>query len=364
MIIFLSLILLGTISGLIFINQKKFGKLASGERLERIKKSPNYNNDAFHNQTFTPTFADGTSYWEVMKMFFFGKFERTTPIDKIPSIKTNLKNISHDEDIIVWFGHSSYFMQIEGKKYLIDPVFSGAASPIPFSIQAFPGSNVYSADDIPELDYLIITHDHWDHLDYETIMKLKSKVKSIICPLGVGEHFEYWGFDTKKITEEDWGAEVKLDLEVKINYTTARHFGGRLWRNKTLWTSYVLQTSKYKIFIGGDGGYDKHFKEIGDKFGPFDIAMLESGQYNKFWRNIHLMPNEIINSAIDLITKRLFTVHNSKFKLAQHPWDEPLNSIIENNKSVNMNIVTPKIGEKVNLQDSNQQFEYWWKNVK
>ncbi len=364
MLIIVAIILVISLAVFLFINQSKFGKLPSGERLERIKKSVNYKDGAFHNQTFTPVFADGVTYFDVMKEFFFGKTENAVPVNEIPSIKTNLLNLAPNLDIMVWFGHSSYFIQADGKRFLVDPVFSGSASPLPFSITAFKGSNVYSAADIPQIDYLLITHDHWDHLDYETIIELKQKINRIVCPLGVGEHFEYWGFDKNKIIEEDWNTEILLDGGFVINTVPARHFGGRIFRNKTLWTSYVLKSPKFNFFIGGDGGYDKHFAEIGSKFGQFDLAILENGQYNKFWKNIHLMPDEIMLAAKELKAKRLFPVHNSKFKLALHPWDEPMNLVNKYKVNQEVNVITPMIGELIHLNDTSQQFSEWWKKVK
>ena len=159
-----------------FMQQKKFGKLPTGERLERIKKSPNYRDGKFQNINFTPDLTEGVRYYQVIKEFLFDKSKRAAPVDILPSVKTNLLSLSADKNVLVWFGHSSYFMQIDGRKILVDPVFSGNASPIN-STKSFKGSDIYTTDDIPEIDYLFISHDHWDHLDYETIVKLKPKIR-------------------------------------------------------------------------------------------------------------------------------------------------------------------------------------------
>jgi len=265
---------------------------------------------------------------------------------------------------LVWFGHSSYFMQVDGKKILVDPVFSGSASPFSFSIKAFNGTDRYTPDETPEIDYLFISHDHWDHLDYETILRLKPKIKKIICALGAGTHFEYWGFDKNSIIEMDWNEQITLDSGFVVNATPARHFSGRGFkRNQTLWTSFVFQTPSMNIFIGGDGGYDKHFAEIGKEFGPFDLAILENGQYNANWRYIHLLPDDLIKAFKDLNAGRLFTVHSSKFALANHPWDEPLVKVTSNSKELNIPLITPMIGELVNLKDNTQKFTEWWKGI-
>jgi len=347
------------------LQHPKYGKLPSKERLERIKQSKNYKNGEFQNQSITPVMAEGVSYWSVSKEFFFNKNERVTPTDSLPSKKTDLINLDKNTDVLLWFGHSSYFIQLDGKRILVDPVFSGNASPFSFSIKAFKGTDRYSADDIPEIDYLFISHDHWDHLDYETIKQLKPKIKKVICGLGTGAHLEHWGYSNSQIVEMDWNEQVILDSGFIVNATPARHFSGRgLKRNQTLWTSFVFKTPTMSLFIGGDGGYDKHFAEIGEKFGPIDLAILENGQYNKNWKYIHLLPEELIKAYKDLNAKRLFTVHSSKFALGNHAWDEPLIKVSASSKQLNIPLITPMIGESVNLKDSAQTFSEWWINVK
>ncbi len=364
MYILLSLVLLVAAATIIVLNQKQFGKMPSGERLERIKRSPNYRDGAFQNLSITPVMAEGKSYFTVAKETLFAKKVRVTPKNSIPSVKTDLLHLDRNKDVLVWFGHSSYFMQIDGKRFLVDPVLSGHASPFSFTVKAFKGTDRYTADDIPEIDYLIISHDHWDHLDYETLVKLKPRIKNVICALGVGEDFEYWGFDKRIITELDWNEQAVLDSGFTVNALPARHFTGRGFkRNQTLWVSYVLQTPTMKIFIGGDGGYDKHFAEIGKKFGPIDVAILENGQYNENWKYIHMLPGEQVKAFRDLQAKRLFPVHSSKFALSVHPWDEPLKKISAAAKESHIPLITPLIGEQVNLKDTSQQFTEWWEGV-
>ncbi|MEO8148156.1 MAG: MBL fold metallo-hydrolase [Bacteroidia bacterium] len=268
-----------------FIQQPKFGKMPEGIRLERIKKSPNFKNGKFQNLSYTPDLTEGVSYYKVMKEFLFDKSKRIKPLDTLPSFKTDLKALVQDENVFVWFGHSSYFMQIDGKKILVDPVLSGSASPLAATARSYKGSDVYTTQDIPEIDYLFITHDHWDHLDHKTIVQLKSKIKKVICGLGTAAHLEHWGYDPTIINELDWNEEVVLDNSFVVNTASARHFSGRGFkRNQSLWMSYILKTPTMKIYIGGDSGYDNHFKKIGNTYGPFDLAILECGQYNKNWK--------------------------------------------------------------------------------
>lgn len=359
------LILLAVLTAItwLYLQQDLFGAKPTGERLERVKKSPNFKDGAFQNLSLTPTLSPGYSYWQILYESLFKSDARKRPSVIIPSMKTDLKAIPVDSNVLVWFGHSSYFMQIDGKRFLIDPVFSGNASPVPGTNRSFKGTDVYAVEDLPNIDYLIISHDHYDHLDYETISKLKSKTGKIICGLGVGSHFEAWGFPEAAIIEKDWHDSINLGDDFTVFVTPARHFSGRVFsRNNTLWCSYVLQTPTLKIYIGGDSGYDTHFAAIGEKFGPIDLAILDNGQYNLAWQNIHALPNEVLKAASDLKAKRLFPVHSSKYALANHPWDEPLTKIsaLNNNAKAPFPLVTPMIGEAVFLNNEQQQFKQWW----
>jgi L-ascorbate metabolism protein UlaG (beta-lactamase superfamily) len=363
-LVILALLVIGTVW---FTRQPQFGKQPSGARLERIKKSPNYKqymrkgDGAFQNESFTPDLTEGSSYLKVITKFFFGKSKYNTPGATIPSQKTDLLHLNPDENVLVWFGHSSYFMQIDGKRFLVDPVFSGSASPIHFTTPSFKGTDVYKVEDLPEIDYLLLSHDHYDHLDYETILKLKPKVKKIITGLGTGEHFEYWGYDPQLIHENDWNETIDLGNGFKVTATPARHFSGRQFsRNKALWVSMVVQTPTLKIFVGGDSGYDKHFKKIGEEYGPFDLALLECGQYNEAWKYIHMMPEETVTAAKELNARHLMPVHWAKFSLALHDWNEPILRAAAEARKQHMPLVTPVIGQKVDLKAPGI-FPEWWK---
>jgi L-ascorbate metabolism protein UlaG (beta-lactamase superfamily) len=224
----------------------------------------------------------------------------------------------------------------------------------------FAGTDIYAVEDFPEIDLLIITHDHYDHLDYETMLKLVGKTKKICTSLGVGAHLAHWGFDESIISELDWWESIKIDSSMEITATPARHFSGRgLVRGKTFWSSFVLQTTDYKIFIGGDSGYDTHFREIGERFGGFDLAILECGQYNDFWANIHTMPEEVVQVAKDINAKVLMPVHWGKFTLSLHAWDEPITRVSTKANAFNQAMTTPMIGEIVTI-DSIYPTKKWW----
>jgi L-ascorbate metabolism protein UlaG (beta-lactamase superfamily) len=351
--------------GLIYLQFPQFGQKPNGERLERIKQSPNYRDGQFQNISPSPVLVEGYSYTTVMYEYLFGRTPNLTPSAPIPNIKSDLKSLPKEQDLLVWFGHSSYLLQLDGTTFLVDPVLSGYASPSSLLTKAFEGSNVYQVEDLPQIDYLLISHDHYDHLDYETITKLKGKVGTVICGLGVGAHFEAWGYDPAKVIERDWWEEITFDKEVKVHLTPARHFSGRgIQPGKTLWTSYVIETPSKKIYVGGDSGYDTHFAAIGEKFGGFDLAIIENGQYDVAWRNIHVLPEDAIQASKDLNAKTVFPVHSGKFKLANHPWDEPYLRISELANTAGIPLVTPIIGQLVDLNDSTQTFPKWWEKVK
>lgn len=344
---FIIFLLLAVVAIAAFFYSPVFGRKPSGAVLERILKSPHYSNGQFENLVDTPQLAEGITYYTVFRDFFFRKSKRSKPALPLPAKKENLLCLSPDENIVVWFGHSSYFIQADGKTMLVDPVFSGHASPVKFTTKAFAGSDAYTADDLPLIDYLFISHDHWDHLDYETVLKLRPKVKRIITGLGTGAHFERWGFDMGKVMERDWNESTGLDDGFTVTVTTARHFAGRgLKRNTALWVSFVLQTPTMRLFLGGDSGYGTHFNAIGQQFGPFDVAILECGQYNEYWKHIHMMPEEVVTAAQDLNAKQLMPVHWGKFALSLHAWDEPIQRICAEAERQKMPLITPMIGEK------------------
>jgi L-ascorbate metabolism protein UlaG (beta-lactamase superfamily) len=333
-----------------FLQTDVFGQNPKGADLERMKKSVHYKNGKFENLSFTPDLKEGVSYWDILKAYF-KKIENKEPSEPIESVKVDLKALSSEAQI-VWFGHSSYLIHINGKNILVDPVFSGNASPFSFAIKNFEGSNIYSVEDMPPIDVLVISHDHYDHLDYKTVKKLQPTVKQVITSLGVGSHLKRWGYAESQIKELDWDESATIDSILNFTAQPARHFSGRgLKRNQTFWSSFVLKTPTHNIFIGGDSGYDTHFKTIGQKYGPFDLAILECGQYNEFWKYIHTMPEETALAATELRAKVLLPVHWSKFRLALHPWHEPIERVTKEAARLNMPILTPKIGGSLEIKN-------------
>ncbi len=358
LLFFLAFMLLLIISVLLYMQMPQFGALPSGKRLERIQQSPNFKNGVFQNRIPTPDLAEDASYFSILKAYL--TFPKTNPPRDIPFIRTDLKNLPDSGVYLVWFGHSSYLLKVNGFCILVDPVFSGHASPVSLFAANYKGSNVYQIEDFPKIDVVLISHDHYDHLDYESILKLKETKAEFYTSLGVGAHLEYWGIAESRIHEFDWWESAQIHADIRLTATPARHFSGRGFkRMRSLWSSFVLETKGAKVFIGGDSGYDLSFKEISDKFGEFDLAILECGQYNQYWPYIHMMPNEVIRAAQDLRTKRLMPVHWSKFTLALHPWNEPIKELSKFAKTESMPLCTPLIGQLVQVNGEYPD-SVWW----
>ena len=350
--------------GIYFVNTPQFGRAPTGARLERILKSPNFEKGVFRNaEPIVNNLEDGVivSFYK----FIFEKRDDLRPQDKIPSVKTDLMALNKNDDLIVWFGHSSFLLQLDGHRFLFDPVFNGYVAPVSFLMTAFAGSNPYSIADLPDnIDTLLLSHDHWDHLEYSTSVALKDRVKNVITGLGNGEYYEMWGYDTKKIHELDYYEELNLRDNIKVIFTPARHFSGRFLNgNRTEPGSFVIITKNKRFFYSGDSGYGRHFKEIGDRFGPFDFAVMEDGQYDRQWHNVHMLPDEVIKASEELKAAAILPVHNSKFVLANHTWKDPLEQLEKTKNTFKGEIFTPKISEVVYLDKSNETLE-WWQKLK
>ncbi|MFC2104533.1 MBL fold metallo-hydrolase [Bacteroidota bacterium] len=319
---------------------------------ERLIASPNFKNGKFHNIEKTRMMTAEISRGKIIKKFIKG-VENDRPDEPIESVEFDSADFLKNNSGITytWFGHSSVLLNLKGKIIIIDPVFTKAASPVSFFNKSFDFKNTYSVDILPEIDVVLISHDHYDHLDYKTIKKINSKTRKFIVPLGVDAHLLRWGIAKEKIEVADWGDSIEFDQDHSFTSTPARHFSGRGTRDrdKTLWCSWVIESTDYKIFFGGDSGYGKHFKEIGEKFGPFDLTFIECGQYNENWSQIHALPEQTVQAHIDLNGKTLLPIHWSKFKLSIHSWTEPIERAKTASSKNNIHLQTPKIGEVITL---------------
>lgn len=347
----------------VFLNTPQFGRPPSGQRLERILKSPNFRDGVFQNrEQIVNHLEDGflVSFYK----FIFEKKEELRPAAPVPHVKTNLKELPKDRDFLVWLGHSSFILQLSGHRFIVDPVLNGYVSPVSFLMKAFDGSNPFAAEDLPDdLQTLLLSHDHWDHLEYATTVALKDRIRQVVTGLGNGEYYEMWGYSPAQIRELDYGEDLLLDDKVRVIFTPARHFSGRfLKENPTEPGSFVLITDRFRFFYSGDSGYGEHFAQIGEKYGPFDLAVMEDGQYDMQWHNVHMLPQEVLNAAEDLGAKAVLPVHNSKFVLANHAWKDPLLQLEKLSEGYAGRIVTPLIGEVIFLDDL-PKFNPWWHDL-
>ena len=264
---------------------------------------------------------------------------------------------------ITWLGHSSFLIETAGKVILLDPVFGQYAAPHPMLGRArFHKKMPITIDEIPRVDCVIISHDHYDHLDYESIAELKDKTEHFFVPLGIGNHLRRWEVAEEDFTEMDWWDEANYE-DVNIVLTPSRHMSGRglADQSTTLWGSWIVKHDHANMYFSGDGGYGKHFKEIGAKYGPFDIGLMECGQYNDLWRDVHMMPEESVAASQDVKAKVMIPIHWGSFALATHSWKDPAIRVTAEAAKRKVKIATPKIGESVFLLKAKlDSYKRWW----
>ena len=341
----------------------QFGAKSSGPYLKRITQSGNYKDGQFVNQIETKldySFSSITkTIWE------FATAKNTAPEKPLPVKFGENGRVSAADSLtaITWFGHSAFLLEMEGKRLLLDPMFGPTASPVSFTGKRFLYEKPIDFDQFTNIDAVIISHDHYDHLDYPSISRLKEQAAHFFVPLGVGAHLMHWGVAPEKITELDWWENTTLG-HLTFTATPARHFSGRGLTDskKTLWASWVLEGKQTKIYFSGDSGYGPHFKEIGDKLGPFDFAMMECGQYNEKWEAIHMMPEQTAQAAIDVGTKVMMPIHWGAFSLAPHTWTEPVNRLLKATETKNVQIIYPFIGERFAVGNDFPNVK-WWENL-
>jgi L-ascorbate metabolism protein UlaG (beta-lactamase superfamily) len=337
-----------------------FGGSYSRQKRAEYSKSPQFKNGKFHNQIHTAWDTSLGSMLSMMKDFIKGNPERK-PKSPIPMADFIISGTSGNAKV-TWFGHSAFLLEMEGKSILFDPMFGKAPTPFPFRNQRYSGKLPFAIEDLPTIDAVFLTHYHYDHLDYGTIMKLKGKVEQFFVPLGVGSHLERWGISPEIISEHDWWNEFEFE-GIQFACTPARHFSGRglTNRNSTLWCSWVIIGKESKIFFSGDGGYGPHFKEIGSKYGPFDLTLMECGQYDARWAAIHMLPEETVQAHLDVKGKVLIPVHWGAFTLSLHAWHDPVERAVKAAEEAGVDIATPRIGESVTTGTGNYPAAPWWK---
>ncbi len=343
-----------------------FGGDVTKKQQQVYQESKQYKNGKFHNTLPVPK---DLSFSETLKLaiaFFTTKVPNGRPKEDLKPIKINTTSIANYkvDARLIWFAHSAFLLQIEGKNILLDPMLGKVAAPHPLlGTNRFNKEFPIAIDELPPIDAVIFSHDHYDHLDYDSVVQLKGKTKHFYVPLGVGIHLEAWGVSASKITELDWWQDVQLE-SLKLICTPAQHFSGRKFNNgqSTLWSSWVIKSENENIYFSGDSGYATHFIEIGNKYGPFDLALMECGQYNKMWPDIHMMPEQTAQAGVDVKAKKIMPIHWAGFKLALHEWVDPVERLKAKAKELNLQVITPKIGEKIIIKDSINNYTNWWRD--
>lgn len=326
--------------------------------------SPNYQDGMFQN--LVPTSLSSTSEEHSMLSstydFFFNKDENSFPKDSLPTLpfdKDSLADQAADDIILTWLGHSTALIHSNGTTILTDPVLQESRlPPLYMGPKPFPYEHTYSVKNLPKIDIVLISHDHYDHLDMKTVKELKDA--TFFVPLGIKAHLLRWDIAEENIYELDWYEERDFSENLKLILTPARHFSGRSFsQNTTLWGSWVIQIQDKNIYFGGDSGYFEEFKNIGKNYGPFDVAMLDVGQYDPAWQQIHMLPEEAVQASIDLNAKAMLPIHNSKYVLSLHSWFEPLERASTEAEKQEISITTPQIGETF-LLSKNLPNKKWW----
>ena len=299
----------------------------------------------------------------------FWRFATGKPADTVPSQALPVQALSQAEllaapDLSLWrLGHSTMLIKIEGKFWLTDPVFSERASPFQFLGPKRFHAPPIALDDLPPITGVILSHDHYDHLDYDAIQQLAPKVSHFVAPLGVGDRLIAWGVPAAKVQQFDWWQGTMIE-GLRLVATPAQHFSGRGLSdgNRTLWASWVLIAGDTRIFFSGDSGYFDGFKAIGERYGPFDLTMVETGAYDEQWPDVHMHPEQSLQAHIDLRGRHLMPIHNGTFDLALHPWTEPFERITALAAAAGVPLVAPVMGERLDLR-APALSNHWWRGA-
>jgi len=354
---------------------KTFGKIPTPQQIEQLKKSPYYRKRGFVFMGTTPSASIG---FQIAQEYLKSSKKQRAPQIQIPVIFHTKQDFADQPAQLlqmIWLGHASLLIEMGGKRILIDPVFSQRPSPTQF---AGPAKRFHSAPlnpkNLPPIDYILITHNHYDHLDYDFIKSIKQKNIQYVVPLGLSTTLRFWGIDKEHITEVNW--HQTIDLEgIQCTAVDAKHYSGRGLndRNATFWNAYVLessqntlntpntQNSQQKIFISGDSGFIKAYKDIGAQYGPFDAAAIAIGAYHRLWPDNHKTPEEAWQAKQDLNADKMLPIHWATFDLALHSWDEPVERLLKVAENKMQDLLLPKVGEWVDLQ-SKQDFTFWWRD--
>lgn len=365
-----------TFATIIFLRSSVFGKVPRTEELQKLAGSKAFNaqegrfenrRSHLHKEMNDRNFSLST-FIETMKQWKDNS--EGVPNQKLPAQSPNLaeflKSDPEHKIKFIWIGHSTFLLRMAGRTILVDPVFSASVSPVPVLARRFQAPPL-KLNELPAIDFILISHDHYDHLDMQSIKYFQSRACKFIVPLGISSHLAHWGISRDRVIERDWWESVEFE-GLKFTATPSQHFSGRdlFHSNKTLWASWVIQYREQKVYFSGDSGYDTHFKEIGERFGPFDIAFMETGQYNEKWEEVHMLPEQSAQAYFDLKAKSYVPVHWGMFELSIHAWYEPIERIFQLAQERSINLMTPKLGELISLEQSDDKLSHdraqqkWW----
>jgi L-ascorbate metabolism protein UlaG (beta-lactamase superfamily) len=336
------------------------GAAPIGARAERVRRSPQFRDGAFHNTQ--PASAAPAASVPELALRFVSNREPRKPVTPIPLVTTSRYD-SAEGLHITWYGHASALVEIEGARVLFDPVWSDRVSPSaqvgPKRLHPVP----IPLERLPQLDAIVISHDHYDHLDLPTVqVLLRTQQAPFVVPLGIGAHLERWQVPAERIVELDWEESTEVGI-LRLTATEAQHFSGRgLRRDGTLWTSWVVAGPNRRVFYSGDTGYFDGFAVIGEKYGPFDAALVQIGAYDEAWPDIHMTPEQGVQTHLDVQAHVLIPVHWATFTLALHAWGEPVDRLWREAKARDVTLAVPKPGERVDVDDP-PLVDGWWQTL-
>ncbi len=363
LVVILCLVLL-VLGLLLMLAWNRLGGSMAGERLERAEQSANYRDGKFQNPIPTDNSFGLGKLWRTARLYAGG--QQKTPLTPPPIVPLtpdafNPPPVSGLR--ITWLGHSSALIEIDGLNILLDPVFSDRISPLTFAGPKRFHPVPISAAGLPKLDAVIISHDHFDHLDYDSILALAPKTDAFYMPLGVGAHLEKWKIPPEKIIEMDWWDEINIKDNLRLIACPARHFSGRLsFSNPTLWASWALIGPKNRVFFSGDTGIMPLFKDIGDRFGPFDATLIKIGAYGLTWPDIHINPEQGLKVHRMVKGRLMIPVHWGTFSLSYHAWTEPVERLLVAADQMNIKIAVPQPGQSLEPENP-PPVKRWWPEI-
>ncbi len=346
-----------------WLDIQQFGQTPTAEETEAWQNLSNF--DA-KTKTFTNLvpgdLRQDMQTWPLLKAYIFGS-EIRVPTQKLPTLEPDVQAfLSHDEKPLkwLWLGHSTLYLNIRGKLILVDPVFGPSSSPLSFMVKRFQDPAI-ALENLPKPQLVLLSHDHYDHLDASTIRFLAGTSARFLVSLGIGARLQSWGIAKERIEELNWHSGSTWE-GITFTAVPAQHFSGRglFDANKTLWVGWILEVETLKLIYSGDTGYAPHFKDIGERYGPFDLAFLECGQYNRMWRYVHMLPEEVIQAAKELKATNISPVHWGMFNLSLHDWFEPIERITRLADTEKIPIWHPRLGELVRFPGE-PAAEAWWR---